>query len=433
MQTFKESFLKDKKVSIWGVGYLGYTSLLKIQDFGVESSLYDFNEDRLDGLKNGTYPENEQIDSWSKSGKVPRVNLEYVSICKDTDKMFENSVHIVSFPNFNDFKYGQLAKLFILNKEKLKDSLVIFQSAGYPKEIETDFYDLLKKEGIDIDIATVFRSDWAIEDFYSKNNKRMVAGSSSSAYEKAKYFLSFLNIESTYLKKIEEAEVYENSKNALHYTVLAFFNQLSLSYPHIDINDLAIKLLEDIRFEDLKLGVSNIDFKSEQSIDNLTRSSIGNYLTILNEANSTNIAYLFYYADLLKSKQISSVTILGISSYSSLKDITMSPAIILAEYLNKNGMDVTICDDSFSAEEIKEILPNCNYIDIKKDKVNSDAAIIMNINNELRFLNQNKIVDVGLDNMKFIIDNTGFFKDFKYSDNTVYHQLGDGNLIKVSN
>lgn len=433
MQTLKENFLQTKNVSIWGIGYLGYTSLLKLQDYGIKASVYDFNEERLDGLICGDYPSKEQINSWSKNGRVPSLNLEYVHICENTDKMFENAIHIISFPNTNDIKYDQLAKIFIENKEKIKDSLVIFQSSGYPKQIENEFYSILKQDTIEIDIATVFRSDWSIEDFYHKSNARVVSANNKKAYEKLKYFLLFLNIESVYLKELEEAEVYENSKNALYYTVLAFFNQLSLSYPHIDMNELTAKLLGEIDFSTLKLGVSSVDFKSEQSIDNLMRSSVGNFLTILNEANNTNIAYLFYYADLLKSKNISSVTIFGLSSYSSLKDIKMSPSVILAEYLNKNGIHVTVCDDSFSYEEIKEVLSYCDCIDIKKDKINSDAAVIMNINNELRFLNQYKLKNAGLFDVKFIIDNTGFLKQYEFSKETIYHQFGDENLSKVIN
>jgi UDP-N-acetyl-D-mannosaminuronate dehydrogenase len=431
MEIFKENFLQTKKVSIWGIGYLGYTSLLKLQDFGIRACIYDFNEKRLDDLFDDNYPSNEQINSWSKNGRVPSLNLEYLQSCQDISKMFENNIHIISFPNINDVKYQKLAQIFIENKEKLNESLVVFQSASYPKQIENDFCNILKQETVEIDISTVFRSDWTIEDFYYKNNKRMVSGNSKKAYEKTKYFLSFLNIQSVFLKKLEESEVYENSKIALHYTILGFFNQLSLSYPHIDINELSTKLLSEITFSALKLGVSSVDFKSEQSIENLMRSSAGNYLSILNEANKTNIAYLFYYADLLKSKKVSTVTLFGLSSYNSLKDTKMSPSIILAEYLNKNGIHVTICDNSFTNQEIKQILPYCEYMDIKKDKVTSNATIIMNVNNDLRFLNQTLIEKIGLYDANFIIDNTGFLKQFEFSKKTIYHQFGDDNLIKV--
>lgn len=76
MNTFKELLLNTKRVSVWGVGYLGYTTILRLQENGFCSVVYDFNEDRLDDLKNNLYPEKEQINSWSKRGKIPAINLE---------------------------------------------------------------------------------------------------------------------------------------------------------------------------------------------------------------------------------------------------------------------------------------------------------------------------------------------------------------------
>ena len=61
---------------------------------------------------------------------------------------------------------------------------------------------------------------------------------------------------------------YENTKNALNYTMVAFFNQLSLAYPHIDINELSQQVLSDIELKKLSLGVSGVDYKSEQSCEN---------------------------------------------------------------------------------------------------------------------------------------------------------------------
>lgn len=431
MNSFMQRLLNTKKVSVWGIGYLGYSSLLKLQDYGVKASVYDFSTERLNDLLNKKYPNNEQFNSWSKNGKVPSIDLDYISVCKDIDCMFDNVVHIISFPNTEENEYSVLADLFINNKNKLADSLVIFQSAGVPTKIEEDFCKLLKKEGIDIDVATVFRSDWIIEDFFQKNKTRVVSGNNVKASEKVKHFLSYIDIDAIDLYNIEEAEIYENTKNALNYTIVAFFNQMSLSYPHINMNDLSIKLLNQIDFSSLKLGVSSIDFKSEQSIENLLRATKGDFLTILKEANSTNIAYLFYYVDILKSKNIDSVTILGVSSYNSLKDVRMSPSVILAEYLYKNNIEVRVFDDRFQSEELQNLLPYCKFLDSKELAIKTDAVFIMNINNQLRFLNQTDIEKTGLFYSKFIFDNTGFFSKFKFSQDSVYHQFGDDELIKV--
>jgi len=309
MRDFKEIILKTKKISIWGIGYLGYTTILRVQYNGFNSTAYDFNNARLDDLTNGSYPNKEQLNSWSKNGKIPSLDFNKIEVVQDSELLFQNKIHIISFPNIDNYNYKGLADIFIRNKKKLKNSLVIFQSAGVPKSIENDFCTRLLDNNINIDVSTVFRSDWTIEAFFSDNARRVISGNNESAINKTEIFLELINLSSVRLRDIEEAEVYENTKSALNYTVIAFFNQLSLAYPHIDINKLSKKLLQHFNINELPLGVSSVDYKSEQSIENLLRGSSQDFLSILREANNTNISFLFYYVNLLKAKNIGSVSI----------------------------------------------------------------------------------------------------------------------------
>ena len=421
MNNFKEKILDTKNVSIWGIGYLGYTTILRLQENGFSSTIYDFNESRLDELRDNTYPSKEQLNSWSKNGKVPALNLEKLDVVKDNSLLFENNIHIISFPNSDKFDYISLAKLFIQNRAKLEDSLVLFQSAGIPKTIEDGFCKILEEHNLNIEIATVFRSDWTIEDFFNKNSQRTISGNNIDAIEKTQIFLKLLNLESIKLSSIEESEVYENTKNALNYTMVAFFNQLSLAYPHIDVNELSKKLLKSISFNNLSLGVSSVDYKSEQSIENILRSSSGDFLSILKEANNTNISFLFYYVNLLKNKNVNSVTMLGLSSYNSMKDLRFSPSVMLAEYLNKENIKVYIHDDNFSKEEVSVVLPYCEFLDINSQVINSDVVVIMSLSKEYKFFTQNNIDEIGLSKTKYILDNTGFF--LKISNIMILHYI----------
>ena len=433
MNDFKQLILKTKNISIWGIGYLGYTTILRLQDNGFYSTVYDFNIQRLDNLLDGSYPNKEQLNSWSKSGKIPSINLKNIEIVKDNTLLFNNKIHIISFPNTGNFNYLELVNIFIENKDKLEDSLVIFQSAGVPKSIEKEFCKILEKEDISIEVSTVFRSDWTVEAFFNKDIKRRISSNNQDAVNKTDIFLELLGLDTIKLGNIEEAEVYENTKNALNYTMVAFFNQLSLAYPNININKLSKELLKDINFNNLSLGVSSVDYKSEQSIENILRGSSGDFLTILQESNNTNISFLFYYVNLLKNKNINSVTILGLSSYNNMKDLRFSPSVMLAEYLNKENIKVYVYDENFTKDELLDILPNCEFININNQIINSDAVFIMSLSNEYKFFTQDKIDETGLIKIKYLLDNTGFFKKFSYSNDTIYHQLCDENLIKVVN
>ena len=233
------------------------------------------------------------------------------------------------------------------------------------------------------------------------------------------------------LSNIENAEVYENTKQSLNYTIVAFFNQLSLAYPHIDINTIAKNLINDISSSHFSLGVNSVDFKSEQSINNLLSGASGDKLSILKEANRTNLSFLFFYIDILKSKNINSITILGLSSSDNLKDLRFSPSIILAEYLHQEHIPVYIHDDNISKKELVNVLPQAKFADIYSCPIKSDVVFIMSLSSKYKYFTQNTVSEIGLIDVRYILDNTGYFKGYQYSPSTHYHHLCDGKLIDI--
>jgi UDP-N-acetyl-D-mannosaminuronate dehydrogenase len=430
---FKQAVMSNKIVSVWGVGYLGYTTLLILQKSGFSATIYDFDESRLQGILDKTYPNREQLNSWTKYGKVPKPDLNYLKIANEPKSLFESRVHIISFPNSGDTNYALLAKQFIQNRNKLKNSLIIFQSAGVPNDIELNFCRTLLKSNIRINVTTVFRSDWTIEELTNKTNQRIVSANNNVSLKRLEIFLELLNLSPTYIGSVKEAEVYENAKNALDYTVTAFFNQLSLSYPGIDMNNIAKNILNKFDHSNASLGVNGVDYKSEQSIDNLVAGGSGNDLLILKEANNTNISFLYYYVDLLKSKGINSITMFGLSSYNNLKDFRFSPSILLAEHLNKEGIKIYVHDDNFTEDELLKILPFSEFININIQSIKTDVVLIMSLSSSYVFLTQEDIKNMGLYKVKYIIDNTGFFKNYTYDKDVTYHHLCDGNLTGILN
>jgi len=430
---FKQAIMNNKRVSVWGVGYLGYTTLLILQKAGFSTAIYDFDESRLQGILDKTYPNREQLNSWTKYGKVPKPNLNYLEVANEPKSLFKSRVHIISFPNSGNTNYALLAKQFIQNRNKLKDGLLIFQSAGMPNDIELNFCRVLLKSNIKINVATVFRGDWTIEELANKTNQRIVSVNNNVAFKRLNIFLELLNLNPVRIGSIKEAEVYENTKNALDYTITAFFNQLSLSYPDINMNNIAKKILNEFNHSNVSLGVNSVDYKSEQSIDNLVAGGSGNSLSILKEANSTNISFLYYYIDLLKDKGIDSITMFGLSSYNNLKDLRFSPSILLAEHLNKEGVKVYIHDDSFTEDEVLKILPFSEFININTQSIKTDVVLVMSLSSSYIFLTQGDIKKMGLYKVKYMLDNTGFFKNYTYDKNAIYHHLCDGNLIDILN
>ena len=99
--------------------------------------------------------------------------------------------------------------------------------------------------------------------------------------------------------------------------------------------------------------------------------------------------------------------------------------------MNKIGITVLIDDPHYDKDDILTIFPFAQYFDINTDKMNSDALFIFRDHNKYKFLSQNDINETGISQTKIIIDDVGIFKNFKFSEKTLYHIPGDGNLIEL--
>lgn len=430
MNEFKSELLKNKVISVWGIGYLGYTTILRLVKAGFNVNVFHFdNIDLKSALENHAYPTLEQKSLWSLHTDIPNVDLSKISIKENVDEMFNASVHIIAMPIIGqkETTLNALLEVFENNKSKKNNTLILFQAAETPGVIENKFISCLGVNNT-YSYASAFRSDWNIEEFFSEKSTRVIAGYSDEALHKAKILFEILNIKYIELSSIKESEIYINAKNSLEFTISGFFNQLSLTYSDIDINNLSSKILSNLNTDDSNPGFSSTDFKNANSIEHLLEgSNNSHFCTIIKEAQSANISLLLEYAELLKRNGIDSVVILGISNQDTLKDIRFSPSIIIAEYLNKLNINVFINDPNFTAMEINEILPFANYIDLLKG-VEQKAVLIMKDYDEYKELTQSDIEKLGIFNTDIIIDNIGLFRDFSFSSDTVYHKIGDGNL-----
>ncbi len=431
----KNRILKDRKISIWGCGYLGYTSTIKFQQAGFFVKVYDFNMSRLESLRNDRYPDVESIDLWTSSGEIPKINVSKVSIASSIHDMFESSVHIVSFPSEDNEKRNLLKKLsdiFVENKDLIDEPLIIFQSAGIPRGIERDFIRSLKNSGVNCLYASAFRSDWVIEEFIDGNKAQVIAGYDEKALAAVSSFMDLLEIKYATLSSIEEAEVYENAQKAIHYTVSGFLNELSLSYPGIDIRRLSKLLVENIEPEEISAGLGTLKYKIANSLDHLIGGVKNeNYFSVLKSVQRDNISILFYYCDLIVKKGFKKVCILGLSTKGVFKDVRLSPSVIMAEYLIKLGCKVLIHDPLFSEKEVLDILPYAEFLNIDKKAIDVDVILILRNTGFYRTFSQEDMDLKGITKAKIIIDDTGMFNNYDYSDETLYHVPGDGKLTEL--
>lgn len=432
-KSFKSFILGSKIVANWGAGYLGYTSALQLQQQGFRVHLYDFNKpDLAEHVRTGRYPLIDQSRVWTKDVQTPALNPDLVTVCTDPMDMFDCPVHIITYPMHladGTKLYEHILGYFLSNVARLEDCLILFTATQTPGSTERYFIRPLLDAGAQCSFACALRSDWRLEEFLSRKDVRPIAGWDTMAYAKAEIFMSLLGVPTTRIMSIKAAEVYECAKNALNYTVAAFVNQLALAYPDVDVRNISRLLASNIIMGEVEPSVGNVGHKIANSIDHLLAGISGtNALSTLHEAQSTNIASILFYADIAKREGTRSVAILGLAAPDSLRDVALSPSIILAEYLHRRGVEVVINDPNFSSDEIKTILPFAKVLDIGRQKVASDAVFLMKSLEEYRAFTLHDLLAKGIGTARLIIDNTGLFRDYEFAPGTRYHVPGDGSI-----
>ncbi|MCG6553785.1 MAG: hypothetical protein L7F77_15775 [Candidatus Magnetominusculus sp. LBB02] len=428
MDKFKEAVLGNKLISVWGIGYLGFTKTLKLQSRGFRVTIFDITHSGFQ-TKGDFIPNSEQLYSWSLNAHVPAIDSSMAHIVP-AEAMFEAKVHFLSFPPTDRDGRNMLkevADIFIKHKEKLNGALVIFQSAGAPGMIDRQFTGVLAAHGVKCSFASAFRDDWTVEEYFYNDRTRVIAAKDDLSLNKARLTYDILGIKYQTLSNIKEAEVYENAKNALQYAASVFTNQLAIAYPDVNIRTMARYLMDDITLNEAHLGIGAGGYKMFSSVKNILDGSANPHmLSLIKEVHNNNLSMILYYAEAIVNKGCKSATILGLTTRGNQKNIELSPSVILGEYLNRLGVEVFVDDPFYKDAALTSIFPFSQSTDILTDGLKSSALFVMTDHNKFKYISQDDIRRLGIFNAALVIDNVPLFKEFEFSHSTIYHAVGDG-------
>jgi UDP-glucose 6-dehydrogenase len=188
-------------------------------------------------------------------------------------------------------------------------------------------------------------------------------------------------------------------------------------------------LLNNVQLDDIYPSIGTIGYKAASAKGHLLEGSKHpDRLTMLHDAESANISAIISYAEIIMRQPVKKVTILGICEKGDQKDIRLSPSLILAERLLAEGMTVFIHDPFFTEDEVSALLPGAGYIENLTESPHNECLLIMAAHNTYCYHTQTDLDNMGISSAKLVIDNVGLWKDFHFSENTLYHVPGDGSL-----
>jgi len=436
MTDFKNRLISTRKISVWGIGYLGYTWILRLQSKGFLADVYDFSSQRLEALMSGEYPTKKQKETWSSKGKMPSLELSKIKVANELKEMFRNNLHIICFPGKAETRNGNrlvdVAEIFKSYQDELKDGLVLFQSGETPGDIQRHLIEPLKAIGVDCSFATAFRTDWSIEEFFYGNKRQIISGFDTQALGKIKDVFELFDIKHATLSTIKEAEIFESARKSLQYIVLSFVNQIMLAYPDTNIRQMAEFIKDEIQFDDTSPSIGPIGYKSASAIGHLIDGSrYPDRLTMLSDTEAAGLSAIINYTEIIRRHSDHSVTILGISEKRDQRDIRLSVSLIMAERLLAGGLLIKLHDPYYTKDEIAELLPGAEIIKDLTHPLNSECIVMMTPHRAYRYLNQAELDRLGVTSAKLVVDNAGLWNDFLFSKDTFYHVPGDGKLGRL--
>lgn len=436
---FLKNILKTKKASVWGTGYLGYTTMLKLQNSGFYISAYDLYLRQFSLFLKGKYPSKEQMASWSLTDYLPELNYQKVMGVNTPKEMFRGSLlHIIAVPEphkniAKDNMMTVLAKIFAENlKNSRSTPLIIFEPVFTPGHIERYFVDYLRSKGIhcsrDYYLGVLLRTDWSVESFLSQKNNMLMAGYCPKSSAFMRELFGYLDIQTIELSNLKEAEIYINSFNAIQAMVSDFTRQLALGYPAVNVKRISELLFKNVTFDDCVLNIGTGGAKMTFAIEHLINGSdYPENLTLLKEFQDISISSVLSYAEYLIRRAYKSVAILGITYKGNQKDLTLSPAITLADYLVKNAVKVSLSDPFCSKKEINKLVKGAKAVEFPDGVFSSDVLVVAADHNKYRYLSQS-CLDKIKKHTKLIIDNYGIWSELSFGKSIKYHRVGDGTL-----
>lgn len=429
--------VKTGKVAVWGIGYLGYTTLLRLQRAGIATRVWAYEAHNMEELRAGTYPGKELQFAWSEMGIVPPLMLDAIEFAKTPEELFSPDValHLIALPNRIN-QPGQVEKVWdgiagFFKRAASRDGrrlTVLLTAASVPGDVDR-FVSLV--DSPNVCVVSVFRSDWVLEEYLYKSQRQAVGGTEDGVAV-AREFLKELGITSFAVGSHADAEVYQACASSLNYVISAYVNQFGLAYPKSDLRRIAEAAIANSRFSWVRPVIGLGGRQMLNSVEfSLMGSKYDHQLSILKEAQAFSLSLIMCYADFLVRCGAKRVAILGITPQPDNTDLTLSPSVLLAEALTVRGISVSVHDPLLSRSAVSKVLPGTGWLELgslQSPAADLDALVLMTPHRHYLGLTQREIGAWINGRVRLVIDNTGAWKNFSFSGGTQYHLVGDGTL-----
>jgi len=364
---YEEIKNKQKKIAVLGLGYVGLPIAL---EFAKKAAVigFDINEDRIALMKKKIDPSNELTEE-----AFDECDIEFTSA---REKLSEASFYIVAVPTpIDQHKLPDLEPLLkatqTVSEYIKKGDYVVYESTVYPGCTEEDCIPILEQES-GLKAGSDFKVGFSPERINpgDKNHTltsiiKVTSGiDPESAEEIARVYEMIITAgvyRASSIKVAEAAKIIENTQRDIN---IAFMNELSMIFSHMNINTYEVLEAAGSKWNFLPfypglvgghcIGVDPyyLSYKARQ---------FGHHAQIINSGRSINDGMGSYVVSEVVKKLIASgktarkskVLIMGVTFKENVSDIRNSKVADLVREFQSFGLNVDVTDPYADSDEVK--------------------------------------------------------------------------------
>ena len=364
--------VSKKKISIFGLGYVGTVSAVCFGSLGHDVIGIDSDNSKVKQVNLGLSPIvekglGEMLAQQIAEGKLT-ASLDVKAAIRDSDISFIAVGTPSNVDGSLDLSYVQavLKDIAIELKSKATRHVIVIRSTVLPNSAADTLIPIIEQySGMEVDtgFGYVFnpeflRESTAIADFFDP--PKSVVGSGNPSDTKLISSLYDFSDAPLFECSIVIAEMVKYADNAFHATKVVFGNEIGSISKSLGIDSHEVM---DIFCADKKLNISSYYLKPgfafggsclPKDLRALTSLAANKNVKVpllasLIDSNNTHIDRAF---SLIESCQKESIGFLGFAFKSGTDDIRESPIIELIEKCIVAGMNVTIFDQSVRVEKV---------------------------------------------------------------------------------
>lgn len=426
MISLKEQLrMGTRRVGIWGLGYLGFSSMAHFAREGVSCIGTDPLEERVEDVNRGrtAIP---GLDMWLGFDTQPLAEAGLIRATMDWKELVAEdiAVHLVAVPTERmgepyDEPLRDVVEKLVHYRHLSVDvpPLIVIESTLTPRKVDELVVPVLEKGGLrvghDVLVGVAPRRDWFISPEKTlKTLPRIIGGTTP---ETTALMAEVLGIVSDHILQASDhrhAEIVKSVENAYRHMDIALANQLSLAYPDLDVREVlrlvGTKWNMETYYPSFGTGGYCIPLAPQYVIEGAVRPE---ELTLLKTALAVDREQPIRVAQSLIRRGVERVGILGFAYKGNLKVHTLTPTLPILRELWQAGVVAKVHDPYFTLEELRHYCDlSVETFPFPKGLAEFDAVVIVADHTHYRLPKPRDILK-HLTRCRLILDNVGVWWD----------------------